>query len=313
MASRAAVAALSLLLAGCGGHGAALVDASVHVPADQPPPASQWPRYPSFASASCWTRRLGGRPLQAAPSFALPPRPRFMTPAEIARRVLAGLGDRRYVLRVALGPPPPVALHHIRGYFAGVRPPADALWAYVGAPAAGRTLVAQWETALVVGALRDDFCAAGGRPLVGWTVGHGGIGVSDNTQALEQRFPSPSPATFRNRVRLVGRRYGFHVRELRLLRARQVAPLLVVQTDRDRKEFVHDVPAIMGLLDPTSTGPGRTAVTFEGFFLEARDDHGAFVRVENVYRGETEGGEWSWNRCIYPYPHSEPFGTKSCP
>src|SRR5205085_8167693 len=143
--------------------------------------------------------------------------------------------------------------------------------------------------------------------------GRGGIGVSDRTQGLEQRFPNPSPAVFRRRVRLIGRRYGFSVEELRLLEPRQLAPLLVVRTERDRKAFVHDVPAIMKLLDPVSSGNGATAVTFEGFFLEARDARGPFVRVENVYRGETEGGQWWWNRGAYPYAHSEPFGAKPCP
>jgi hypothetical protein len=234
--------------------------------------------------------------------------------------------DAAGVLHVELAPPPPIALQHLRGYFAGARPPANALWAFVGAPVATRILpthassgqveaqaIGEWEVGLVVGALRDDFCAAGGRPLVGWTIGRRAIGLSDRTQALEQLFPNPSPAVFRRRVALVGRRYGFTVRQLRLLRPRQLAPLLVVRTGRDRKAFVHDVPAIMKLLDPTSNGPGRTAITFEGFFFEAEDEHGAFVRIDNHYRGETEGGEWSWNRCVYPYPHSEPFEAKTCP
>lgn len=242
------------------------------------------------------------------------------------RRQLARFGDSRYVLHVQLAPPPPITLQHLRGYFAGARPPANALWAFVSAPAATRILpsdpspaeveqqtIAEWEAGLVVGALRDDFCANGGPPLVGWTVGRGGIGLSDSTQALEQVFPNTSPALFRRRVALVGRRYGFAVQQLRLLSPRQLAPLLVVRTDRDRKAFVADVPAIMKLLDPTSSGPGKTAITFEGFFFEADDAHGPFVRVDNHYRGETEGGEWSWNRCVYPYPHSEPFGAKPCP
>lgn len=172
---------------------------------------------------------------------------------------------------------------------------------------------AQWEASLVVGALRDDFCAAGGRPLVGWTIGPGGIGLSDRTYALEQHFPNPAPAAFRSRVSLIGRRYGFRVLSLRLLQPRQLAPLLTVETDRDRKSFVADVPAIMRLLDPTSSSAHLGAVTFEGFFLQAQDAKGAFVRVENVQRGEVEGGQWSWNRCAYPYPHSELVGSKPCP
>jgi hypothetical protein len=76
---------------------------------------------------------------------------------------------------------------------------------------------------------------------------------------------------------------------------------------------VHDIPTIMKLLDPTSISAGQTAITFEGFFLEAADARGPFVRVDNVHRGETEGGQWSWNRCVYPYPHFEPLMAKPCP
>jgi hypothetical protein len=307
----------------CGGRRAPLVDPSVHVPAELPPASGSWPSYPRYPATSCWTRVLGGGPLRSAPSTPVNAQVRPVPPEAIVRRVLGRLGDRRYVLRVALGPPPPITLQHLRGYYAGLRPPKSALWAYVAAPvatrqlpthaspqASGEQMLAEWETYLVIGALRDDFCAAGGRPLVGWTVGRGGIGVSDQTQALEQRFPNLSPATFRRRVELVGRRYGFTVEDLRLLHPRQLAPLLVVHTERDRKAFVADVPKIMRLLDPVSTGSGGpTAITFEGFFFAAEDNNGPFVRVENVYRGETEGGQWSWNPCYYPYAHSEPFTT----
>jgi hypothetical protein len=128
-------------------------------------------------------------------------------------------------------------------------------------------------------------------------------GVSDRGEALGQRFPEPSAATFRARLAAVGRRYGFTVSELRLLHARQAAPLVIVHTTRPRKEFVDDVPAIMRLLDPIRSAGGPTAVTFEGFFFDARDDKSPFVSVENVYRGEVMGGQWSWDARTYPYPH----------
>lgn len=317
------LAAVVMTAAACASHHASLVDVSVHVPADLPPASASWPPYPHFQTASCWARALGGGPLRSAPSTPVTDHPQSVAPETIVKRVLARLGDRRYVLRVELGPPPPITLQHLRGYYAGVRPPQNALWAYVAAPvatrqlpnhaspqASGTQMIADWETHLVIGALRDDFCAARGRPLVGWTVGRGGLGVSDQTQALEQRFPNPSPATFRRRVELVGRRYGFTIDDLRLLHPRQLAPLLVVHAERDRKASVADVPKIMRLLDPVSTGSGGpTAITFEGFFFAAEDNNGPFVRVENVYRGETEGGQWSWNPCYYPYAHSEPFTT----
>ena len=48
-------------------------------------------------------------------------------------------------------------------------------------------------------------------------------------------------------------------------------------------------------------------------FFGARDADGPFVRVESVQRGEWEGGQWSWDRCVYPYPHSMPAAAPPCP
>lgn len=245
--------------------------------------------------------------MRAAPTrFSKPTR---LAPTQIVRRELASFGDRRYVTNAAIAPVPRLALEHLRGYFAGKRPPSNALWAYIGSARAGRSDIAQWETDLFAGGLRDAFCAAGGAPLAGYSVGGHIAAVSDRTQAFGQRFPNPSPAAFRTRVVLVGRRYGFRVASVRLLHPFQTAPLVTAETTRDRKSFVHDVPAIMDLLDPRN----GTAATFEGFLFQARDANGAFVRVDNVYRGEVMGGEWSWSRCVYPYPHSEPFGARPCP
>jgi hypothetical protein len=263
---------------------------------------------------------------EVAPSYA-PHRTAHPTPPrEIVRRMLARFGDRSLVGRVELGPPPPVTFMHLHGWYADERPPRDALWAYIAAPAAVRTppehptpkelrdfMVADWEVRLVEGALRDEFCAAGGPPLVGWSVSRIGRGVSDRTFALGQRFPNPKPAAFRARVAAIGRRYGFDVVSLRLLRPLGYAPMLVVSTGRDRKAFVHDVPAIVELLNPTSATAKHVASTFEGLFFEARDAKGSFVRVDSAERGIAMGGEWSWNRCVYPYAHSEPLNASSCP
>lgn len=264
--------------------------------------------------------------MRVAPSYP-PHRTAHPTPPrEIVRRVLARFGDRSFIRRIELGPPPPVTLMHLKGWFNDERPPRDALWAYIAAPAAVRTLpehptpkelgdfmVADWEVQLLEGALRDEFCAAGGRPLVGWSVSRVGRGVSDRTFALGQRFPNPKPRAFRALVGAVGRQYGFHVVSLRLLRPLGYAPFLVVSTGRDRKQFVQDVPAIMSLLNPTSDAVKQRAFTFEGFFFEARDAKGPFVRVEGVVRGEQMGGQWAWERCADPYPHSQPVSAPPCP
>jgi hypothetical protein len=266
------------------------------------------------------------RVTQVAPSYA-PRRTAHPTPPrEILRRVLARFGDRSLVRRVELGPPPPVTFMHLKGWFNDKRPPRDALWAYIAAPAAVRTLpehpapkelrdymVAGWEVELLEGALRDEFCAAGGPPLVGWSVSRVGRGVSDPVFALGQRFPNPKPAAFRARVAAIGRRFGFEVASLRLLRPLGYVPMLVVSTDRDRKKFVHDVPAIVALLNPTSPAAKSVATTFEGYFFEARDAKGPFVRVDGAQRGVATGGQWSWNRCVYPYATLGPLGGTHCP
>jgi hypothetical protein len=161
--------------------------------------------------------------------------------------------------------------------------------------------IVSWEADLVGGALRDDLCAAGGPPLITWS-GAGSAGLSERSFALEQRFPNPAPAAFRKRVALVGRRYGFRVVSLVLLHPRQIAPLLIVGTSRSRKGFVHDVPTIMNLLNPTSHAGQRSADTFEGFLFAAQDRRGPFVEVQEAHRGLAEGGEWSPNPCLYPYP-----------
>jgi len=314
--------AAAVLAAGCTAHAA-----PPRVAADPPPSPATWPPYPHFPAHSCWTRPPNPVAVtQVAPSYA-PRRTAHPTPPrELLRRVLARFGDRSFVRRVELGPPPPVTFMHLKGWYDNERPPRDALWAYIAAPAAVRPLpehptpkelrdymLAGWEVGLLEGALRDEFCAAGGRPLVGWSVSRIGRGVSDRTFALGQRFPNPKPAVFRARVAAIGRRYGFEVSSLRLLRPLGYAPLLVVSTGRDRKKFVHDVPAIVALLNPTSATAKHVASTFEGFFLEARDAKGPFVRVDGAERGIGMGGQWSWNRCVYPYAHSEFPGVPPCP
>jgi hypothetical protein len=246
-----------------------------------------------------------------APSFPVRTRSRIQ-PAELARRVLARLGDDSAIDGIEIGSPPP--RNKIRHRFPGKRPPRDALWAYISAPDAVRMPsrqtspegirayhLAQWEAALVGGALRDEFCTAGGPPLVGWTVSLEAFvgGVSDETFALNQRFPNPSAKTFRARVADVGRRYGFEPVSIQLLRPREFAPIVVVRTDRDRRDFIADVGAIMGLLNPKN----QAAVTFEGFFFEASDSDGPFVRVTSNYRGVVSGGQWSALPDAYPYEH----------
>lgn len=250
---------------------------------------------------------------RVAPSYAPAPRSHPIPPATVARRLLARLGDRRYVHSITFALAAPAVGHAVHVLYAGGRPPKDALKATVVSsdsalahrhPTSEQSLtsaIASWESGLVAGALRDDMCAAGGAPLVSWTSADGGL-YSESGSALEQHFPNPSPAAFRKRVARAGRHYGFRVASLRLLRPEQTAPLLIVETSRSRRAFVRDIPAIMKLLNPTNIAGHQSAQTFEGFLFAAEDPHGPFTETEYLSRGQSEGGEWAANSCLYAYP-----------
>jgi hypothetical protein len=240
-----------------------------------------------------------------APSYISEPAERGASPQKIAQALLHRFGDRRFIHGIRFTRPPRWILGQ-RTHF-----PRDALFASIDVPearfvqAAHPTrqqaragTIANWEATLIGGALRDEFCAAGGRPLVGWSGGDGG--VSSIFQPFGQRFPNPTPATFRSRLARIGRRYGFRVISLRLLRPLQYAPLVVVDTHRKRVSFTNDVGAIENLINPSIPG----AYTFEGDFFEARDARGVFVTSFGGERGTAWGGGWSWNHCVDPGPIS---------
>lgn len=300
------VAATAALLALCvTGGGAAQVQigsevAQIVIPPDLPPSPATWPKYPHFPKHSCWGRPFGKDTLltRVAPSYAPSPRAHPLSPYTVAQRLLAHLGDTRYVRSITFSPASRVDRRHFGA-------PSDALQAAAvvasayrpGTPVHGaRTIVAkgiaEFESEIVLAALRDDLCDAGGPPLV-W----------DSWWALDQRFPNPAPEAFRKRVALVGTRFGFTVASLRLLRPRQIAPVLIVKTKLPRKRFVREIPRILELLNPTSRSGRQTAVTFEAFFFAAEDARGPFTFTAGVSRSGASGSEWAANPDLYPFTH----------
>jgi hypothetical protein len=279
---------------------------TVGIAADRPPSPATWPKYPHFAARrSCWAPPLDTDAIldRVAPSYAPPARAHPIAPAAVARRLLAGFGDRRFVRAITFSPAP-------RRY-AHARPPAGALQAqivlrggkYVRDPSPERALteaIAHYEGAIVGDALRDDFCDAGGAPLLMTSLAGGGGSRVNSASAIGQRFPNPSPTAFRKRVALIGRRFGFRVVSLRLLRPRQMAPLLIVRTNRPRKAFIGDVARIMELLDPATNAHGH-ATTFEAFFFAAEDAKGPFVSTDFETRGSSSHSESVAPGCPYPY------------
>ena len=169
--------------------------------------------------------------------------------------MLARFGDRTLIRGVRIGPASPTnqAVQAEKGS-------AERwVWAYIDAPLSssasapddpallGKRVLSEWEVDLFFGALRDDFCQAGGRPLVGYSVAGREAGIATNEYALNQRFPNPSRSEFRARVASVAKQYGFQPVAIRFLRPRELAPIVVVRTTRDRKEFIADVQEIVAL------------------------------------------------------------------
>jgi len=238
---------------------------------------------------------------RSAPSYAPRPQKPHLGPAEIVRRFLARFGDRRYIHSITFATPPPAVGENVRYLYSYGHPPADQLKVVIHTRRAkGLTRlerdIAAWETGLVFGALRDDFCSAGGAPLVwaSYRVGDPGVREASQFSALEQRFPNPSPTAFRDRVALIAKRFGFRVVTLKLLRPEQMAPLLIVKTSRNRDRFARQVPRIMELLNPIAKGWYLTrAETFEGVFFGAEDAKGPFLSTYTWGRGAYGGSEWT--------------------
>jgi hypothetical protein len=112
----------------------------VVVSAQKPPSPATWPAYPHFSRHSCWSRPFlkGEVPSveRNAPSY-VPPRPAHpIPPREIARRLLARFGDRRFLRSIAFSPAPPAVGRRVHVLYAGGHPPADALQAHISVPAA---------------------------------------------------------------------------------------------------------------------------------------------------------------------------------
>jgi hypothetical protein len=241
---------------------------------------------------------------------ALPEPP---SPTPNARVVLAQLrqefGDASLIRSASLGPPPPVTLRHVRGYFAGQAPPPGGIWLYASAPASKeRRMLVDWEFALFAAGLRDRLCAARSSPLIGWSnVAGETLVVSDAVFPFGLRFPATPRSMFRSVVENAAARYDADLVSLRFVHGRQDAPIVVLKA-RDRDQFAKAAPALMSELDPRN----GEAPTWEGLFLEAVDDHGPFLRLSRVMRGEVSGGQWAWDECHLPFPHSQPVGAPSC-
>jgi hypothetical protein len=222
------------------------------------------------------------------------------SPAEIAHRFLSRLGDRRYIRSITF-PESNNGNATSNELVAVVNDPLAGSWKGFSESNPKDWLIqlrAHWEGALAFGAMRDDFCSAGGPQSLVQATGDGGESADVWTN-FARRFRNPSPASFRARVARVGHRFGFHVVSLRLLHPDQIAPLLIVRTSRDRNAFADNVLKILDTLDPANPKPGA----FEGFFFAAEDAHGPFVISQDVRRAGPEDSGYAANGVLFPTAH----------
>ena len=118
-----------------------------------------------------------------------------------------------------------------------------------------------------------------------------------------QKFENPARSEFRHRLRELARDHGFTVISARVLRPRQDAPMVVVETTRYR-ELARSTPSILRALNPKDRGGDGEGWHYEGFYWEARDERGVpFLVASTLTRGQAEGQQWARSEALYPFQH----------
>jgi hypothetical protein len=118
-----------------------------------------------------------------------------------------------------------------------------------------------------------------------------------------RRFDNPSRSEFRRKLREVAHDRGFTVISARVLRPRQDAPVVVVETTHYR-ELARSTPSILRALNPKDRGGDSKGWRYEGFYWEARDERGVpFLVAATLTRGQVEGRQWARSEALYPFLH----------
>ena len=119
----------------------------------------------------------------------------------------------------------------------------------------------------------------------------------------DQRFDNPSRTELRRRLRELAGDHGFTVISARVLRPRQDAPMVVVETTHYR-ELARSTPGILRALNPKDPGADGEGWHYEGFYWEARDERGVpFLVASTLTRGLVEGQQWARSEALFPFSH----------
>jgi hypothetical protein len=117
----------------------------------------------------------------------------------------------------------------------------------------------------------------------------------------DQRFPTPSREVLLRRLEREARIHDFQIVSLRMVRARQLAPVIVVRTTH-AVSLAHATVSILERLDP-NWGRGEAVELYEGTYFAAVDERGIpLFSASEVVRGGYEGGSWARSEALYPIP-----------
>jgi hypothetical protein len=121
----------------------------------------------------------------------------------------------------------------------------------------------------------------------------------------KERFLNPSMDELMGTLRTLARKNDFDIVSVRLLKPRQLAPMVVIRT-KHYLDLAHATSEILRRIDPRApVRPDSQGWKYEGFYFEAQDEHGIpFLSAFNSWRGASGGGgQWARSEPLYPFAH----------
>jgi hypothetical protein len=124
-------------------------------------------------------------------------------------------------------------------------------------------------------------------------------------KAPHQVFKNPPQDLLKSALHSEARSNHFRVVSIQMLRPRQLAPKIVVETTH-YLALARATPSILVRLDPRRpSADDRKGWAYEGFYFEAEDERNVpFLIVSNFWRGRNGGGgQFARSDALFPYPH----------
>jgi hypothetical protein len=115
-------------------------------------------------------------------------------------------------------------------------------------------------------------------------------------------YPTPNLAILRSRLRAASTEFGFRVVVVRMMRAPQGAPVVIVRVKSSPARFARNVATILSVLDPSHRAArAADASAYEGFFFGAQDTNGHPILDGFSVARLREAGQWARSKDLYPF------------